>query len=215
MTIVRVATRPRYTVVDNRPIEDPRLSFGALGLLTFLLSKPDHWEVSYRHLATVKTGLRGEKEHAVRMMLGELRSAGYLVQTKERVEGGRWEWVSVVYEVPQGPADPPVAPCGDSRGVDHRGVDDRGREDRGEVTTEGATPDVASTEAQPDASPSSKDGEPEDRDPGKPDTTYARATVATAASGLATARAVLRMEMPAPDVDVTVEERALVEQLSL
>lgn len=105
--IVRVAKRHRFTVVDNTPIEDPELSFQALGLLVFLLSKPDGWEVNYRALARAKRTrrehgpfYRGEGQHAVRQALGELEDRAYLVRHREQAAGGRWRWVSTVYEVP-------------------------------------------------------------------------------------------------------------------
>lgn len=206
MTIVRVAKRGSYTVVDNRPIDDPTISFQALGLLTYLLSKPDHWEVSYRHLATVKISApprRGEGTHAVRRALAELRDAGYLVQSKERGEGGTWQWVSTVYEVPV--ASALVGPC-----VGLRGSDSRGSEDRGEVTTERANPDL---EVLPVPSALSEDGDP--GFPRDPDTRLTRATVLTAGLGLAGVRAVLRGDLPAPDVDVAADERAAIERLTL
>jgi hypothetical protein len=37
------AGRRRFTRIDNTAIEDPRLSFRALGVLTYVLSKPDDW----------------------------------------------------------------------------------------------------------------------------------------------------------------------------
>lgn len=215
--IIRVAKRPRYTVVDNRPIEDPHLSFQALGVLTFLLSKPDGWEVSYRHLSTVKaTGtiptpkgprkLRGEGQHAVRVSLAELEAAGYLVRTKERLPDGTYRWTSYIYEVPIGdvlelapfapapvdePEEPQVTPCGDSRGVDPRGV-----EDRGEAKPDGSSPDHKS-EVVGSAGPSEAPfGEPGTRDPGVP--AGARATdpppadPAVVADAVARARAATR-----------------------
>jgi hypothetical protein len=54
--IVRVQKekRLRFTIISNMPIEDGRLSSESLGLLTYLLSKPDNWEVSIRHLPSEK-----------------------------------------------------------------------------------------------------------------------------------------------------------------
>lgn len=182
MAIVRVAERPRYTVVDNRPIEDPALSFRALGLLVYLLSKPDHWEVSYRHLATVKA----EGQHAVRATLAELETAGYLVRERRHLPGGRFEWVSTIYE----------SPCGGERGMGERGLGGPRREDRGEVTTDRATTDSV----RPDGgAPPLSAGSPGDRDPGAPDTLVPRATAAANVDAARRARALLAGEAVAPD----------------
>ena len=51
--IVRVQKTGGYTVLDNTAANDNRLSFKALGLHTYLLTKPDNWKVFATHLATV------------------------------------------------------------------------------------------------------------------------------------------------------------------
>ena len=42
-TIVRAARRHRFVIIDQRAIEDTRLSWAARGLLGYLLSRPDDW----------------------------------------------------------------------------------------------------------------------------------------------------------------------------
>lgn len=175
--IIRVADRRRFTVVDNRPIEDPALSFRALGMLAYLLSKPDGWEVSYRHLSTVKA----EGQHAVRMALAELEQLRYLVRRKEQGGDGRWIWTSYVYEVPLAdvellepfPTEEALAgPCGDSRGTDSRGPEERGE---------------ATTDQEPLVTPSDFAAPPSEakvhREPGVPSPAVARA-IADAARAL-------------------------------
>lgn len=109
--IVRRQRRDRFTIVDNGAIEDDRLSFKALGLLAYLLSRPDGWRASYRQLATV----RRDGEASVRSALKELELAGYMTRTRMRCEGGKFTWVSVVQETP----------CGGFPGVDKPGVENR------------------------------------------------------------------------------------------
>ena len=48
--IIRRKINARFTVVPNEPVNDERLSFEALGLLTYLLSRPDHWTVNLEQL---------------------------------------------------------------------------------------------------------------------------------------------------------------------
>lgn len=150
--IVRVAHRARYTVICNTAIDDPRLSFQALGLLAFLLSKPDQWEVNYRHLATVRTGPRGEGQHAVRQTLRELEEAGYLLRAKVRTDAGTYVWVSTIYEAPVAVDEP----CGGSPRLDNRVRGSRGLDGRrSSVSTEEPTPEEQSLSdtARSDSSP--------------------------------------------------------------
>jgi hypothetical protein len=82
-TITRASSRDRFTVVHNRTIEDSRLSFRALGLLVFVLSKPDNWKTHVAHLATTHS----EGREAVRSALGELETFGYVERKWMRAEG--------------------------------------------------------------------------------------------------------------------------------
>jgi hypothetical protein len=46
MELVRGPQKRRnFTILDNQVINDDRLPFRALGVLTFLLSKPEGWRV--------------------------------------------------------------------------------------------------------------------------------------------------------------------------
>ena len=95
--MIERAPRSRsFTVLDNQVINDPALSFGAKGLLAFILSKPDHWRTDRDHLA--RQGPDGEK--AVRALLRELEEAGYLTRQRHRDRHGRIGWKRVVHELP-------------------------------------------------------------------------------------------------------------------
>src|SRR5690606_23809004 len=99
MTIRRAPRPRRYTVVPNATLEDSGLSFKALGLLVYLLSKPDHWTVSREHLATTHT----DGVDSIRSGLRELRSAGYVTDEIERDDSGRIaERSLVVHDFPVG-----------------------------------------------------------------------------------------------------------------
>lgn len=110
-TIFRTVKRRSYTVIDNAALNDARLSFKALGLLVFLLSKPDDWRFNYRHISTTHP----DGEVAVRSGMAELEGAGYLVRRKERGEDGLFVWVTIVYE----------EPCRGFPGMDGAGMDNR------------------------------------------------------------------------------------------
>ena len=114
--IVRVAkTTGNYTVVDNRPAQDERLSAPATGFLFYLLTKPDDWCVLVDDLRTrFKMG-----RDATRNVLRELESTGYakLVTIRDssgKVSGREW----MVQEIPTG--DEPNDRKPDFQAVGHR-----------------------------------------------------------------------------------------------
>ena len=63
-----------FTIVSNQVIDDDNLDWKDLGLLIYLLSKPDNWQVSLAHLAKQKrTGQDG-----VATAIKNLKQAGYI-----------------------------------------------------------------------------------------------------------------------------------------
>lgn len=101
---IRRAPRPEsnFYLLDKRISEDKRLSWGARGMLIFLLGKPDHWEVSVANLINETAGsAKKSGRDAVYGMLKELESAGYLSRDKARSKGGEFGGVDyIVHESP-------------------------------------------------------------------------------------------------------------------
>jgi hypothetical protein len=77
---------PRYTVIPNQLLEDERISWEAKGILTYLLSKPDTWDLSAYHL--ISFGYAGKEK--IYRVLKELQKAGYA--SHSRRGDGRVEW---------------------------------------------------------------------------------------------------------------------------
>lgn len=90
MSIVR-APRPKgnFYILDKRISEDSNLSWGARGMLIFLLGKPDNWRVSIQNLVneTMKSKKKSGRD-AVYAFLTELREAGYITLYQNRSESG-------------------------------------------------------------------------------------------------------------------------------
>lgn len=98
--IVRVRKRSSpYATIDKRFLSDPRLSWKAKGLLTYLLSKPDDWKVIISDLVRQSTC----KEAAVRSGLKELGRFGYLLRVRvaDRRSGRFKTWEMTVFETPE------------------------------------------------------------------------------------------------------------------
>ena len=85
-----------YVQINKEVFEDARLSWGAKGLMGYLLSKPDGWTVRFADLMN-----RGpEKRTALRRVLKELEAFGYMQRVRSRNDAGRFEWTTEVYESP-------------------------------------------------------------------------------------------------------------------
>ena len=98
MAIIRAKRDKNFTVIDNCVFADKQLSFAAIGLLCYLLSKPDNWAVSAQHLTTVTEDTAKESGiNAVHNLLKELREVGFLVMKKQKT--GETDYF--VFDVPQ------------------------------------------------------------------------------------------------------------------
>jgi hypothetical protein len=98
MSIYR-APRPEsnWTQIRNEIIEDSRLTFKATAVLIYVLSKPDNWRTSTRHLATVKK----EGIDAIRTAMSELECVGYIKRRRYQDEQGKWQYDTLVFDTPQ------------------------------------------------------------------------------------------------------------------
>jgi len=85
-----------YITINTKPITNPDLSYKAKGILTYLMSRPDGWEVNIPDLVNHST----DGAAAVRSGLKELKAAGHIRYNVERSGGYIRKWVIEVYEVP-------------------------------------------------------------------------------------------------------------------
>lgn len=96
MSIIRVVKDKGYFAVSNVPFNDINLSWEARGIMGYLLSKPDGWQVNVSDL--IKSG--GAKLHKIRRILKELETHGYLKRKQTQDGQGKIIWISTVYETP-------------------------------------------------------------------------------------------------------------------
>lgn len=79
MTIVRTPRLERdFTILPNRALRDPYLSYRARGVLAYVLSMPDNWRTNSDLLA--RQGREGRD--AIRTAINELIEAGYARRVK-------------------------------------------------------------------------------------------------------------------------------------
>lgn len=103
MAIRRSARKQsNFTIIDNT-VFTSGLSFRAMGLLAYLLSKPDHWEVSVTQLVRHAKGTaKPDGRDAVYAMLSELIEKRFVVREQLRNERGQAAGTDyVVYDIPQ------------------------------------------------------------------------------------------------------------------
>lgn len=101
MAIVR-APRPdnNFYILDKRISEDARLSWGARGMLVFLLGKPDHWKVNIEALVNQTiSSARPAKKSVIYGYIAELMRMGYM--TRRKHASGSLDYL--VHETPSTP----------------------------------------------------------------------------------------------------------------
>jgi len=97
-TVIRHASRRKFTQVDRRAVNRADLSFRALGVLVWLLDKPDGWRGF--NAEAMADGAGREGRDAVRTALRELEAAGYVVRERVQGSGGQWVTETWIYEHP-------------------------------------------------------------------------------------------------------------------
>ena len=85
--IIRHRSEKNFTVLDNAQIRDARLSWKARGLVAYLLSLPEGWQLRIAQLVEQAPDGR----HSTRAGLAELQKTGYLIIERERNPRGRFE----------------------------------------------------------------------------------------------------------------------------
>lgn len=93
--------RTTWTTVDNNIINDTRLTLKALGLLVYMLSKPNDWVFHQEQLGQTW----GEGREAMRAMMNKLRECGYVRREYAHDAQGRIRTITVVSELPESPTD--------------------------------------------------------------------------------------------------------------
>jgi hypothetical protein len=82
----------------RKTAQDQALSFESRGVVAYLLSKPDDWEISLENL--MREGNIGRTK--MRRIIAELSASGYLHYTQEQGAGGKFtDGVYTLHEAPQ------------------------------------------------------------------------------------------------------------------
>lgn len=84
-----------YVIMDKRPLENKKISYGSKGVLAYLLSRPNDWKLQLGDLVAHSP----DGPYAIRKMIKELRCVGHVKLIKIIDELGRAvEWIYEVHE---------------------------------------------------------------------------------------------------------------------
>ena len=87
MAIIRAKREHNYTVINNKVFQRNQLSWQAMGMLSYLLSKPDDWSVVVNELISVtKDTAKPTGNNGVYNILKELKEKGF-VQVRKNGDG--------------------------------------------------------------------------------------------------------------------------------
>ena len=87
MAIIRTKREHNYTVINNEVFQKNQLSWQAMGMLSYLLSKPDYWSVVVNELINVtKDTEKPTGKNGVYNILKELKDKGF-VQFRKNGDG--------------------------------------------------------------------------------------------------------------------------------
>lgn len=91
MSIIRTEHNKNnpYVILNKTALEDEKLSWAAKGLWSYLMSRPDNWNVSVAHLSSIYKDYGGG-EKAIYSLLNELIENGYCQRKQDRSEGGKF-----------------------------------------------------------------------------------------------------------------------------
>lgn len=95
MAILRKPKERDFSQISNNITQNRRLSWKARGILCYLFSKPNGWEVRRSDLLNESPK---DKKDSLGSGLAELEKEGFLVWTQARGAGGKFESVLDIYE---------------------------------------------------------------------------------------------------------------------
>ena len=94
--IIRRKRTANFTVIGNELFEDERLEADEVGILAYLRSRPDKWEV--RRPALMRRWRMGER--AIKRVINNLLRTGWIHVLRLRGRGGRFVVLYVVLDEP-------------------------------------------------------------------------------------------------------------------
>lgn len=102
MGVLKKRRSKHFTQIDNSAINDKSLSWKALGIYTYLMSKPDEWKY---YLSEICLNAKDGKDSTV-AGIKELEIAGYLVRHRVNNPDGKFDYDYEIFDEPQKSSKP-------------------------------------------------------------------------------------------------------------
>ena len=103
-TIRAVKVSGDFVIMHKGFLKDPNLSAKAKGVMAYILSLPDDWQIRIEELATHFTDGRD----SIRKAINELEKAGYIEKVRVRGDNGKFKgWEYLLYENPNHKTEKP------------------------------------------------------------------------------------------------------------
>ena len=156
MSIIRTKREHNYTVISNKVYEKNQLSWQAMGLLGYLLTKPDNWQVMVAELVNVtKDTKKPTGREGIYNIINELKEKGFISVRKN--SDGSTDYT--VYDEPfQNPNQGKPNQAEPNQGKPNQGKPNQGKPNQGKPNQ--AEPTLVNTEYK-QVLKDSKDGDVE------------------------------------------------------
>lgn len=97
-TMIRVEKKTNYVILNKEALENANLSWKAKGLLAYLLSLPDNWQI---YIDELQSHSKDGRDSTIAAM-NELINANYINREQQRGERGKFsKYQYIVYEYPK------------------------------------------------------------------------------------------------------------------
>lgn len=96
--IIKIKKETNYSIISNEPLHDINLSYGARGLLAYLLTLPSDWELNMPYLVSKS---KKDGRDKVSSLFAELMELGYAERTENRVKGQFKGYDYTIFEKPR------------------------------------------------------------------------------------------------------------------
>ena len=132
MSIIRTKREHNYTVISNKVYEKNQLSWQAMGLLGYLLTKPDNWQVMVAELVNVtKDTKKPTGREGIYNIINELKEKGFISVRKN--SDGSTDYT--VYDEPfQNPNQGKPNQAEPNQGKPNQGKPNQGKPNQAEPT---------------------------------------------------------------------------------
>jgi len=96
--IIRTHRRSEFTILPNHVLQNSQLTWEARGMLAYLVSLPENWQVHVTELSGRSPAAYSKNKR----IIAELVATGHIVKSQKRDSAGKFkDWIFDVFDEPQ------------------------------------------------------------------------------------------------------------------